>query len=373
MQNSEFRTSPSGSVSLEARGLLRFAEPLAEEIFAFQREAYPARRPDWIEPRWRWMFQQSAARLGVEPMVWLYRGSSGVQAHQGAIAVRLHTSAGECVTGWFVETMVLEKVRGKAVGPMLVAKAKQDLPFNLSLGQTSQMRELQFRLGWEQVAPLETLVFVLNGRAVLASKLPAIASAPAGIALTMRQRVQHWKGRRQPGSYAVREVSRFGAAHDGLWARAKADYAVAVVRDASYLNWKYVDQPGQNFLRLEVVRGGDVAAVAVIAFQEPAGPYTYRRARLTEVVVPASDEDLVWTLFEAVRHACRERGADLIVFDVINDSLVRQAIRFGFARRSSTRVLLVSIGEQPTEAALLTRQAANWLITRGDSDIDRPW
>jgi len=365
--------STSASAAPAARGLVRFSEALAAEIFAFQREAYPARRPDWIEPRWRWMFQQSAARLGVEPMVWLYRGSAGVQAHQGAIAVRLHTSAGECVTGWFVETMVLERVRGRAVGPMLVAKAKQDLPFNLSLGQTSQMRELQFRLGWEEVAPLETLVFVLNGRAVLANKLPAIASLPAGIALTMRQRWRHWKGRRQPGSCVVREISRFGAAHDRLWARVKSDYAVAVVRDASYLNWKYVEQPGQTFLCLDIVRGGDVGAVAVIAFQEPSGPYAYRRARLTEVVVPATDEDLVWTLFEAVRHACLERGADLIVFDIINDSLVRQAIRFGFARRSPTRVLLVSVGEQPTEAALLTRHSANWLITRGDSDIDRPW
>lgn len=365
-------SAPPSAVT-DVRGLVRFTEPLAAEVFAFQREAYPARRPDWIEPRWRWMFQQSAARLGVEPMVWLYRGREGVQAHQGAIAVRLHTSAGECVTGWFVETMVLEKVRGKAVGPMLVAKARQDLPFNLSLGQTSQMRELQFRLGWEEVAPLETLVFVVNGRAVLAGKVPAAASVPAGMALTMQQRWRHWKGRRRPAPYAVREIARFGTAHDRLWDRVKSDYAVAVVRDASYLNWKYVEQPGQTFLRLEIVRGDEVSAVAVIAFQEPAGAYAYRRARLTEVVVSATDEDLVWALFEAVRQACRGRAADLIVFDVINASLVRQAMRFGFVRRPPTRVLLVSVGEQPTEAAQLTRQAANWLITRGDSDIDRPW
>jgi hypothetical protein len=89
------------------RGLVPFTEALAEEIFAFQREVYPARRAEWIEPRWRWMFQGSAARLGVQPMVWLYRGNGGVLAHQGAIAVRLHTRAGDCVTGWFVETMVL--------------------------------------------------------------------------------------------------------------------------------------------------------------------------------------------------------------------------------------------------------------------------
>jgi hypothetical protein len=364
--------SSTSSVS-DVRGLVRFTEPLAEEIFAFQREAYPRRRPDWIEPRWRWMFQQSAARLGVEPMVWLYRGKSGVQAHQGAIAVRLHTAAGECTTGWFVETMVLENVRGKAVGPMLVAKAKQDLPFNLSLGQTVQMRELQFRLGWEQIAPLETLAFVIDGTAVVAHKLPRVAAVLAGPALTIRQRIQHWRGRRTGGTYAAREIERFGAAHDELWSRVKSRYSVAVVRDASYLNWKYVQQPGQDFLRLELRSGDQVRAVAVLAFQEPGGPYPYRRAQLTDIVVPTDDHDLVWAVFDEVRRASQERGADLILFDVISVPLVREALRFGFFRRTPTRVLLVSVGDQPTEPALLARDARNWLITRGDSDIDRPW
>jgi hypothetical protein len=269
---------------------------------------------------------------------------------------------------------------------MLVAKAKQDLPFNLSLGQTSQMRELQYRLGWERIAPLETLVFVLRGGPVVANKFPPVVRTGAGIALTLRQRWRHWRGRQAARPLQVREVERFGAPHDRLWERVKSGYRVAVVRDASYLNWKYVEQPGQNFLRLELVNGAveagvaardrtgdDVAAVAVLAFQEPDAHYPYRRARLTEVVVRPDDGELVWALFEAIRQACRQRDAHSIVFDVINQSLVRHALAFGFERRESTRVLLVSIGDEPDQAALLARDPSNWLITRGDSDIDRPW
>jgi hypothetical protein len=347
---------------------------VAQEIFAFQREAYPRRRSDLIEPRWRWMFEGSAARLGIAPMVWLYRGSTGIEAHQGAIAVRLHTTAGECTTGWFVETMVLERARGKAVGPMLVAKAKQDLPFNLSLGQTAQMRELQFRLGWEQVAPLETLVFVLHGGRVIAGKVPPWLRLPAGVALAAWQRWRHWTGRRgSRAEYEVREVARFGDAHDDLWDRVKSRYAVAVVRDASYLNWKYVDQPGQAFVRLELLRRGSVAAVAVLSMSEPDAAYPYRRARLTDLVVTPDDDALVWATFDAVRAAARERGADLVVFDVISEPLVKRALAFGFSRREATRWLLVSVGEDRSAAARLARGAENWLVTRGDSDIDRPW
>src|SRR2546422_180295 len=108
------------------RGLLGYEPSLEDEILEFQKVAYPARRQDWIAPRWRWMFLASAERLGVSPMVWLYRNASGIVAHQGAIPIRLKIGKAERVTGWFVETMALPSVRGKAIGPMLVKKALED-------------------------------------------------------------------------------------------------------------------------------------------------------------------------------------------------------------------------------------------------------
>lgn len=356
-----------------SRGLVRFSEAIAPEIFAFQREAFPRRRADWIEPRWRWMFQASAARLGVEPMVWVYRSNGRVVAHQGAIAVRLRTPVGEHVTGWFVETMALEEVRGKAIGPMVVAKALQDLPFNLSLGQTEQMRELQYRLGWKHVAALERLMFVLHGRALLSGKIPRLVAPLAGTVLTLQQRLRHWRGRIASGTLNVREIPRFTAAHDRLWQEVEGHFTVAVVRDASYLNWKYVDQPGQSFVRLELSDGRHVRGVAVISISEPTAKYTYRRAWLNDLVVASDDAEAIWATLEAVRQASLRLGADLIVFDIISEPLLRAALAFGFARRTPVRQLLVAPGDPPTDAGRLALDGSKWFVTRGDSDVDRPW
>jgi hypothetical protein len=356
------------------RGLIRFREAIAPDIFAFQREAFPHRRVDWIEPRWRWMFQSSAARLGVEPMVWVYRSNAGVMAHQGAIAVKLRTPLGEQVTGWFVETMALARVRGRAIGPMVVAKALQDLPFNLSLGQTEQMRELQYRLGWKRVAPLQTLTFVLNGRAVVDGKVPAWGAPFAAMALNFRQRLRYWSGRRSPrAALQLREISRFTQAHDRLWQRVEQRFTVAVVRDASYLNWKYVDQPGQSFVRLELSDESGVRALAIVSISEPDATYRYRRAWLNDIVVPPDEEDVVGATFEAVRQTSLRLGADLIVFDIISEALVKRALAFGFTVREPSRVLLIAPGDPPTDVGRLALNPANWLVTRGDSDIDRPW
>ena len=143
------RAEPQASDDrVQPRGLVGYNPQLDDELFAFQREAFPTRRADWVEPRWRWMFQRSAERLGVEPMVWLYRGKHGILAQQGGIPVRLHTHAGERVTGWFVETMVLEQARGKAVGPMLVANRAGTLQKCQKCGHREALRQREV----EQVA-----------------------------------------------------------------------------------------------------------------------------------------------------------------------------------------------------------------------------
>ncbi len=44
--------------------------------------------------------------------------------------------------------------RQRGIGPILLLRSKEDLPFNLSLGQTEEMREILERLGWQRVGAL---------------------------------------------------------------------------------------------------------------------------------------------------------------------------------------------------------------------------
>jgi hypothetical protein len=368
------RTQGPGLGTNAPRGLIAYDPNLEDEIFAFQRAAYPRRRSDWIAPRWRWMFLESAQRLGVHPLVWLYRTREGIAGHQGVMPVTLQIDQAERVTGWFVETMVLESVRGKAVGPAVVARTKRDLPFNLSLGQTPQMRALQFSLGWQQVCSLPTYTFVLSPWAVLEGKLPGWSRPAAAAALGLWQRARWLRGRRRlTWRPEIREIAQFDDAHDALWAAVRRAYRCAVVRDASYLNWKYVAQPGQNFVRLEVRRNGQPVGVAVLAFLEPDQAYRYPRALLVDVVVSLDEPDVVWATFEAVRRAAVARGAALVSFDLAGPLLASQTLTFGFSERPPLRFLLVSVEGVAEADARTVLDTAAWFVTHGDSDNDRPW
>jgi hypothetical protein len=366
--------SPTAS-TVPDRGIVRYDPTLDEEILRFNLEAYPTRRRDWVEPRWRWMFLESAKRLGVEPMVWMYRTGGRIVAHQGAIPVRLRVGGQEFTTGWFVETMVLESHRGKAIGPMVVKKALEDLPFNLSLGQTQDMRTLQFALGWKQVAPLETYVYALNPLAVVAGKVPSAIKPVAAAALWGRQRIRAATSgvAGKTSEFTIRPVARFNGGHDRLWERIRDRFPCAVVRDASFLNWKYVDQPGQNFVRIEVVRDRGPVAVVVIALRSGEVGYAYRRGFLVELIVDPADRAAVHASIRAGCDVLEADGADLLVCDLISPVFAAALVDCGFSAREPERYLLVSTAGLETALAGRLQDPSTWLATGGDSDIDRPW
>jgi hypothetical protein len=268
--------------------------------------------------------------------------------------------------------MVLEAYRGKAVGPMVVKKALEDLPLNLSLGQTPEMRALQFALGWVEVAPLSSFAYALHPSAVVEGKVAPMLKPLAATALWGRQR---WRTVRatSDADADVREVDRFGADHDRLWARVGPRFTCAVVRDASYLNWKYVAQPGQHFRRLEIRRGEDIVAVVVVTTRDQEPGYAYRRGFIIDLVVDPEDRPAVHAALRAACERLQRDGADLAWCDVINPVLERELEACGFLRREATRWLLVSTAGADTAAAAALCDPQAWLVTAGYSDIDRPW
>jgi hypothetical protein len=277
----------------------------------------------------------------------------------------------EDLTEWLVEAMVLQEYRSLAVGSRLMVAADAELPFSLSLGQEREMREIQFRLGWEQVVPLQTAQLLLRPDRVLKAKVgtPVALAAGAGLRAYAAAR----RGLKRAVSGDVREVSRFGEPHDRLWRDSAADFECAVVRDASYLNWKYVDQPGQQFLRLELVRGGRVCGVVVCMFREADSVYGYRRGFLVDVVAPFEDERLLRDLLLVAARAAADHGADALTCLHSDRRLTKALQGIGFLMREPERVLLVRPGSLPDPARQRLLAPDAWHVTHGDSDIDRPW
>lgn len=344
------------------------AEP---DVFTFLQTAFPHRAPGLIAPRWRWMFVDSARRLARAPQVWLHRQDGKIVGHNGAIPVRLGIGDAELETAWLVETMVLQAYRSQAVGARLMVEADADLPFALSLGQTAQMRAIQLRLGWQQVAPLQTAQRLIRPERVLKGKLPGPAAMAAGLALRASGAL---RGAMKPRTtLRVRELTRFDESHDWLWEQASTAFTCAVRRDASYMNWKYVDQPGQTFLRLEAASPSGQRAVVVLMLRDPDEAYRYRRAFLVDLVAPVRDRAFMADLLEVAIGAAAERNADALLCLHIGSALTSALADAGFRMREPSRYLLVRPGLLDGSERQRVLDGSGWFVTQGDSDIDRPW
>jgi GNAT superfamily N-acetyltransferase len=362
------RVAPARGVQT---GITTYQPADAADVFAFCAEAWPHRRQDWVEPRWRWMFEASAARLGQPPQVWLYRDAGRVVGHNGSIPVAVTIAGDQRHTGWLVDTMVLPDYRDRAVGPQLMNAAHDDLPFALSLGQTEQMRGIQLRLGWKQVAPLQTAQLLIRPERVLKGKLPGPAAMAAGWGLRASSALRDMTRARPEAS--LREIAEFGAPHSALWDAMAAGVTCAVRRDASYLNWKYVAQPGQEFLRLEILRAGELRTVAICMFREPDEHYKYRRAFLVDLVAPLDDEPLLVSSLHAVAQAVADRGADALICLHVGARLTAALKRCGFHLREPERYLLVRAEGLDDRQRTAVTAEDSWFVTHGDSDNDRPW
>jgi hypothetical protein len=116
-----------------------------------------------------------------------------------------------------------------------------------------------------------------------------------------------------------------------------------------------------------------VRGIAVFALREPDAAYKYRRALLMEVVAPMSDDGVLEQMVEAAVAAAESRGADAMTCLHVGPALTRALKARGFAMRTPERVLLVDPETLRENLRQRVLDPGQWLVTQGDSDIDRPW
>jgi hypothetical protein len=363
--------APAAPAAEDEERTVGYDAGLETEAFAFQAAAWPHRHQDLIPRRWRWMFVESARRLGVAPRVWLHRAGGRVVGHMGSIPVSLQVRNRVLQTGWLVDTMVFDEHRRRGLGSRLMVQAHEDQPFSLSLGQTAEMREIQLRLGWQQIAPLEIAQLLIRPEHVLRGKLPKPAAMAAGLGLRASTAMRGLL--RGKSEVCVKPVERFGERHDTLWQTVSPTVACGVVRDAAYLNWKYVDQPGQRFERFEMFDGDRLIGIAVLSIRDPEATYLYRRALLVDVVASMGADGDLERVIRAAASAAESQGADAMVCMHVGAALTRALKANGFTLRKPERVLLIDMGELDQETQRTLLDGSGWLVTQGDSDIDRPW
>jgi GNAT superfamily N-acetyltransferase len=160
----------------------------------------------------------------------------------------------------------------------------------------------------------------------------------------------------------VRPVERFGPDLDGLGRRAAAGYGSHFVRDAEYLNWRYLESP-RDYRCFAAYRGGELAGVAVVG-------HTFKHgvsAGFIADLIAAPEDGAAARALVARALAEVGGGADaLVVLPPRARAHRRALLAAGFA---PTNKRLRFIGKVLRDGARLDPRPASWHFTLGDFDF----
>jgi hypothetical protein len=260
---------------------------------------------------------------------------------------------------------------GKGLGTVLVENARGlGGFFPGGMWMTESCHKIHLASGFDDVSRLTTYTTVLDPAAFsvrrgFSSLKRRVSRVGLGVARTVA--LTHARRRVERDGGSLHAVDRFDPVLDPEWMRLARTYSMTRVRDAEYLNWKYMDHPALDYRALAASHDGRHAGY-VVWRPAPSGAVE-TRAVIVDFLVEKEDAPTLQLLAARVILDAAAQGIDSVAV------LTTQAWAAGALRAlgffpSRTRNAWVIAGWRD-------RIPAEWLVTHepwhmclGDSDGD---
>ncbi len=333
----------------------------------------------WPE-RWEWEFRENPYRSPDQIPIWLALDGDKVVGQTCGMMSPLKIGDEIYHAAWSVRTLVDANYRGLGLGYRLQEALHQGYPVCMSLSMSRANRRIKARLGARPVDKVRVWVKRLrySPKAVIEGAVARSPSTVRGISrLAMRLgggRVASWALNRRltvgAGESAcgleIEETDRFGDEMNVLWQQVSEHFPVAVVRDAQYMNWKFVQQPHMDHRRFAVRRAGRPSGVLVLRMPENPEPPNGIISDL--IASPFDAESITCLLTFAVRYF-DSAGLERITAATTIPAYEGALAALGFQKRSEVTPMFYA-GPEVSDASPAFESGA-WLLSKGDHDWDQ--
>ena len=316
---------------------------------------------DRLRLRWDWVRKNPTG--GVEPPYWVVREGPTLVAACPLLPV-LVAIRGQEVTGtWSTDPLVVMERQRQGLGGSLLRAWERGTGVALGAGLSPATRSRLDEMRWPTAQPLPCLVKPTSRRALRIPTWPvAINRLVSALALPVVRLVS----RTQPLREEVEVVRRFDARVDRLWDRMAGRFAIAVKRDASYLNWKYIEPPHVRYTAALLRRGEEVDGYVVYRhLREPQGRVT----QIVDLLADPGDERGLTTLARWVDREARVADSDKIRCYTTNAGYRRVLRRSGYFMVKSGIHLTVKVNALVAPKGFY-ESTDDWHFTLGDGELD---
>jgi GNAT superfamily N-acetyltransferase len=320
--------------------------------------------------RWDWQYRRNPNNPEGGPLLWVAREGPTIIGHYATMPVRLSLGGKELNAAWGTDAMVAPERQRRGVGEELFRVWDRSVGVALGLGLSEPSSRLLTKLHFPDVTPIPALVKPLTRRAVRLPKWPMAVNRFVSAVTLPIVRVA---ARVRPLRADIEPIRRFDATFTDLWERLTDRFELAVRRDATYLNWKFIEPPHVRYSVAALKRDGRSEGYVVYRHaQEPRGRVTL----LVDFLADTHDEIGFKTLLRWVDAEARLAGSDKIRCFAAHLGFRRIMRQSGYFQMRQRALELVAKVNAVTVPAKFYKDTDNWHVTLGDSDQDvsiRDW
>jgi predicted N-acetyltransferase YhbS len=314
--------------------------------------------------RWEWQYRRNPNRPDDGPLIWIAREGHTIVGQYATMPVRVTVNGQETDGAWGMDVMVAPERQRQGLGEVLFRTWDRNVGASLGLGLSDSSYRLFQKMHWPDIGPVPCFVKPLTRRALRRPTWPVALNRLVSALTLPWVRVV---ARARPLHGEVKLIRHFDDSFTRLWERVAPKFAFAVRRDASYLNWKYVQPPHVRYFIGALQRDGEPVGYAVYRHvQEPRGRVTL----LVDFLADPDDEEGFLTLLRWIDREARAADSDKIRCFALHGAFRKLLKKSGYYAVKSTMEFVARINGVSVPKAFYA-STDRWHVTLGDSDQDR--
>jgi hypothetical protein len=226
---------------------------------------------------------------------------------------------------------------------------------------TPYISKLHALMGHPVLGRVPIFAGVLNGTGMLAARgFRGPAAVAAGCAARLVFGLK--RSDRAAAGIELAEIAGFGDEYDALWRAIEPHRGVAVVKDALYLNWRYVECPAARYHRVAARCGGELAGYIVWRDRGPHGD-----GYVLELAARGDSRPVLTALLRAAIEGMAGNDTGLAMASFRTSSTCAAVVRSAGFGTWATRLKNMRLIVAPREGeSRPERMAGAWHHTLGD-------
>jgi len=227
------------------------------------------------------------------------------------------------------------------------------------------------KLDWIKVTSIDKMHRPLTLTSFIISSIHfMLKQGPKLVLSTAWKQLRNWPERREIECAAsrakIRRISRFDRSADELWSEIARHDEIRVVKDSAYLNWRYIEKPGNTYSVYKIESDEETKGFLVLGRNLIRGRFL-KMCLAVDLVTKTTEEDIRLALHIASAIAKRLGGNSLAVW-APHDSFVSGLLnREGYLRAGG--LILIARQNRRVFDSKVLRDIRRWFIMAGDTDV----